>query len=158
MARGRDGKTGMVSVAAGRAGCPTSTAAIDDIRPVRCLFAIIKNVALGSPGPARRLAPCTERRSRHPQRLTGDTASQATNIRLSDDGRYVMNMQQIRYFLAVSENRNFRRAAQRCKVAQPSVTNAIKSLERELGGPLFWRKRPRIELSALGYALLPHFA
>jgi len=69
-----------------------------------------------------------------------------------------MNMQQIRYFLAVSENRNFRRAAQRCKVAQPSVTNAIKSLERELGGPLFWRKRPRIELSALGYALLPHFA
>jgi DNA-binding transcriptional LysR family regulator len=69
-----------------------------------------------------------------------------------------MNIKQIRYFLALSENRNFRRAAQRCKVAQPSVTNAIKALERELGGPLFWRKRPRIELSALGHALLPHFA
>jgi DNA-binding transcriptional LysR family regulator len=69
-----------------------------------------------------------------------------------------MNIQQIRYFLALSEKRNFRRAAQRCNVAQPSVTNAIKALERELGGQLFWRKRPRIELSALGRAVLPHFA
>jgi DNA-binding transcriptional LysR family regulator len=68
-----------------------------------------------------------------------------------------MKLQQIRYFLALSEKRNFCRAAQSCKVAQPSVTNAIKALERELGGPLFSRK-PHIELSALGEAVLPHFA
>jgi LysR family transcriptional regulator, hydrogen peroxide-inducible genes activator len=69
-----------------------------------------------------------------------------------------MNLQQIRYFLALSEQRNFRLAAERCKVAQPSVTNAIKALERELGGPLFWRTRPQIELSTLGHAVFPHFA
>jgi hypothetical protein len=68
-----------------------------------------------------------------------------------------MNMQQIRYFLALSEERNFRRAARKCNIAQPSLTNAIKALEQELGGPLFWRKRPRIEMSTLGHAVLPHF-
>ena len=48
-----------------------------------------------------------------------------------------MQMNQIRYFLALCEERNFTRAAKRCCVSQPSVTNAIKQLELELGGPLF---------------------
>jgi LysR family transcriptional regulator, hydrogen peroxide-inducible genes activator len=68
-----------------------------------------------------------------------------------------MELQQIRYFLAVAKELNFRRAARHCNVAQPSVTNAIKTLERELGGALFCRQRP-IRLSELGEAVLPHFA
>jgi DNA-binding transcriptional LysR family regulator len=63
-----------------------------------------------------------------------------------------MEMQQIRYFVALCDELNFTRAAQRCKVAQPSLTIAIKALEEELGGPLFHRK-PRVTVTHLGDAL-----
>ena len=66
-----------------------------------------------------------------------------------------MEMHQIRYFLALCEVRSFTGAARRCCVAQPSLTNAIKALERELGGALFQRK-PRVELTALGRAVRPY--
>ncbi|HEY3147782.1 MAG TPA: LysR family transcriptional regulator, partial [Dongiaceae bacterium] len=42
-------------------------------------------------------------------------------------------MHQIRYFVALSETLNFTKAAERCNVAQPSLTRAIRSLEVELG-------------------------
>jgi len=45
-----------------------------------------------------------------------------------------MQMHQIRYFLALCEERSFTRAARRCGVSQPSLTNAVIALERELGG------------------------
>jgi len=63
-----------------------------------------------------------------------------------------MEMQQIRYFVALCDELNFTRAAQRCKVAQPSLTIAIKALEEELGGQLFHRK-PRVALTHLGDAM-----
>ena len=63
-----------------------------------------------------------------------------------------MEMHQIRYFVALCDELNFTRAAQRCKVAQPSLTIAIKALEEELGGSLFQRK-PRVALTNLGDAL-----
>ncbi len=66
-----------------------------------------------------------------------------------------MEMHQIRYFLALSEELNFTRAARRCGVTQPSLTNAMRALERELGAPLFHR-RPRIELTELGGAIRPY--
>jgi len=66
-----------------------------------------------------------------------------------------MEMHQVRYFLALSEELNFTRAARRCGVTQPSLTNAIRALERELGGPVFHRK-PRIELTELGRAVWPY--
>jgi LysR family transcriptional regulator, hydrogen peroxide-inducible genes activator len=50
-----------------------------------------------------------------------------------------MNLQQIRYFLAIVEEQNFTRAAERCRVAQPSLTQAIHRLEHEMGGRLFAR-------------------
>jgi LysR family hydrogen peroxide-inducible transcriptional activator len=67
-----------------------------------------------------------------------------------------MEMHQIRYFLAVAKELNFTRAAERCNVAQPSLTRAIKLLEEELGGPLFHRERSNTHLSELGNMVLPY--
>jgi LysR family hydrogen peroxide-inducible transcriptional activator len=66
-----------------------------------------------------------------------------------------MQMHQIRYFLALCEQRSFTLAAKRSGVSQPSLTNAIGALERELGGMLFQR-RPAIALTALGRAIAPY--
>lgn len=65
-----------------------------------------------------------------------------------------MEIQQIRYFLAVAELRNFTRAAERCNVAQPSLSQQIKKLEQELGGPLFHRMGRRILLTEQGELLV----
>lgn len=65
-------------------------------------------------------------------------------------------MHQIRYFLALRDERNFTRAAKRCGVTQPSLTNAIKRLEDEFGGSLFRRGQGGAELSPLGKAVLPY--
>jgi hypothetical protein len=73
-----------------------------------------------------------------------------------DTARWNMQMQQIRYFLALCEERNFTRAAKRCGVSQPSLTNAIIALEQELGGTLFQRK-PLVSLTMLGHAVHPYF-
>jgi DNA-binding transcriptional LysR family regulator len=69
-----------------------------------------------------------------------------------------MEMHQIRYFLAVAEELNFTRAAEKCHVAQPSLTRAIKLLEEELGGVLFHRERANTHLSELGRMVMPHLA
>lgn len=65
---------------------------------------------------------------------------------------------EIRYFLAVCQEQNFTRAAQRCRVAQPSLTRAIKKLEEKYGGPLFDRTRGRIALTDLGRRVYSHLA
>jgi len=67
-----------------------------------------------------------------------------------------MQMQQIRYFLALCEERSFTRAAKRCGVSQPSLTNAIIRLEQKLGGALF-RRKPLVSLTVLGHAVHPYF-
>ena len=69
-----------------------------------------------------------------------------------------MEMHQVRYFLALCEELNFTRAAERCHVAQPSLTRAIKALEEELGGALFHRERANTHLSELGRTLKPYLA
>ena len=66
-----------------------------------------------------------------------------------------MELQQLRYVLAVAEERNFTRAAARCHVVQSALSHQIKSLERELGVQLFARTSRRVELSAAGTAFLP---
>jgi DNA-binding transcriptional LysR family regulator len=66
-----------------------------------------------------------------------------------------MEMHQIRYFLAVSETLNLTKAAERCNVAQPSLTRAIKTLEAELGGELIRRERNLSHLTELGHRVLP---
>lgn len=69
-----------------------------------------------------------------------------------------MEMQQIRYFLALSEDLNFTRAAERCGVSQPSLTRAIKRLEDDLGAPLVRRERNRTHLTELGMKIKPQLA
>ncbi len=68
-----------------------------------------------------------------------------------------MEMSHVRYFLALRDERNFTRAARRCGVAQPSLTQAIKVLENELGAPLFYRRPNGAELSELGAQIEPYF-
>ncbi len=67
-----------------------------------------------------------------------------------------MQMQQVRYFLALCQERNFTRAARRCAVTQPTLTIAIRRLEAELGGSLFIREGRISTLSALGVTVQPH--
>ncbi len=68
-----------------------------------------------------------------------------------------MEMQQVRYFLALSRTLNFTRAAEQSNVTQPALTRAIQQLEAELGGPLFHRERQKTHLSELGRTMLPYF-
>ena len=69
-----------------------------------------------------------------------------------------MEMHQIRYFLALCEELNFTRAAERCNVAQPSLTRAIRLLEEEFGGALVNRERANTHLTELGRMMRPHLA
>jgi DNA-binding transcriptional LysR family regulator len=66
-----------------------------------------------------------------------------------------MEMQQIRYFLALSRSLNFTRAAETCNVSQPALTRAIQALEAELGGDLIRRERGNSHLTPLGERMLP---
>lgn len=66
-----------------------------------------------------------------------------------------MQFHQLQYFVAVAETRHFTRAADLVHVAQPSLSQQIKALERELGADLFLRARGNITLTDAGEALLP---
>jgi DNA-binding transcriptional LysR family regulator len=66
-----------------------------------------------------------------------------------------MELRQVKYFLALSRELNFTRAAERSNVTQPTLTAAIKKLEEELGGPLVHRERNRTHLTQLGQMVLP---
>jgi DNA-binding transcriptional LysR family regulator len=67
-----------------------------------------------------------------------------------------MEMQQVRYFVALANTLNFTRAAEKCNVSQPALTRAIQQLEHEFGGPLFHRERGNTHLSELGRMMLPY--
>jgi DNA-binding transcriptional LysR family regulator len=66
-----------------------------------------------------------------------------------------MEMQQVRYFLAVAQTLNFTRAAEQCNVSQPALTRAIKLLEEELGGELIRREGRLSHLTDLGKHMSP---
>eukprot|EP01037_Dinobryon_pediforme_P016238 gene16238-16415_t len=66
-----------------------------------------------------------------------------------------MEMNQIRYFLALATHLHFTRAAAACNVSQPALTKAIQKLEEEMGGPLFFRERATTQLTELGRLTLP---
>jgi DNA-binding transcriptional LysR family regulator len=66
-----------------------------------------------------------------------------------------MNLRQLQYFVAVVEEGNFTRAAQRLFVAQPSLSKQLAALESELGGPLIERLPRAVRLTPSGRAFLP---
>ena len=64
-----------------------------------------------------------------------------------------MELHQLRYFVAVAQLENFTRAAEKCFVAQPSLSQQIIKLERELGGPVFDRTGRKARLTDRGRTL-----
>jgi len=65
-----------------------------------------------------------------------------------------MDLKDMRYFLALAEERNFGRAAERLHMAQPPLTRHIRALEDKLGAVLFLRTPKGVELTAAGQTLL----
>ena len=66
-----------------------------------------------------------------------------------------MELHQLYYFVAVAETGGFSRAAQRCNVTQPSLSQQIMKLEREIGEKLFDRLGRTVTLTEAGQVLLP---
>ena len=65
-----------------------------------------------------------------------------------------MELHQLRYFVAVAQTGNFSRAAERCFVSQPSLSQQIQKLERQLKQPLFHRLGRKAVLTDAGRMLL----
>lgn len=67
-----------------------------------------------------------------------------------------MEFHQLRYVCAIAETGSFSRAAERCHVAQPSLSQQVLKLEQDLGAKLFDRLGRSVRLTEAGRAFLPH--
>ncbi|MFK3679290.1 LysR family transcriptional regulator [Microbacterium sp. NPDC090218] len=67
-----------------------------------------------------------------------------------------MELQQLRYVVAVADTSSFTRAAERCFVTQSALSHQIAALERELGRRLFVRSSRSVRLSEAGEAFVEH--
>ena len=67
-----------------------------------------------------------------------------------------MELRHLRYFVAVAEQENVSRAAQRLHVSQPGLSRQMRDLEEEIGFKLFERRAKSLHLTEAGRAFLPH--
>src|SRR5689334_20906248 len=67
-----------------------------------------------------------------------------------------MELRQLRYFMAVAETNHFRRAAESLHVSQPTLSQQIHQLEKELGMTLFDRIKKRVRLTVAGETFRHH--
>ena len=61
-----------------------------------------------------------------------------------------MTFNELRYIVAVAQEKSFGRAAQRCFISQPALSVAIQKLEEELGAQLFERSKSEITITPVG--------
>ncbi|OAJ74639.1 LysR family transcriptional regulator [Brevibacillus sp. SKDU10] len=64
-----------------------------------------------------------------------------------------MDIKQLHYFVTVSNHLSYSKAAQKLHISQPSLSNAIKNLEQEIGSPLLERNTRKVELTDAGKIL-----
>ena len=67
-----------------------------------------------------------------------------------------MEIHQLRYVCAVADTGNFSRAAERCRIAQPSLSQQILKLEQDLGVRLFDRLGRSVRITEAGRAFIAH--
>lgn len=67
-----------------------------------------------------------------------------------------MELRQVKYFLKVAELKSFTKASEELHISQPALSNAVRSLEKEIGAKLFDRFGNRIELNANGIYFREH--
>jgi LysR family transcriptional regulator, nitrogen assimilation regulatory protein len=67
-----------------------------------------------------------------------------------------MDLRPLKYFVQIAETGNFSRAAEALRIAQPSLSQQIKSLEQELGVPLFVRHARGVTATEQGQQLYEH--
>jgi LysR family transcriptional regulator, hydrogen peroxide-inducible genes activator len=67
-----------------------------------------------------------------------------------------MEFHQLRYVCAVADTGSFSRAAERCQIAQPSLSQQVLKLEEDLGAKLFDRLGRSVRLTEVGRAFIPH--
>ena len=67
-----------------------------------------------------------------------------------------ITLRQLRYFLALSQQGHFTRAAEMMNVTQPALSMQIRALEEELGAPLVERTAAGVLLTPQGRALQDH--
>jgi LysR family hydrogen peroxide-inducible transcriptional activator len=61
-----------------------------------------------------------------------------------------MTLTELRYIVALARERHFGRAAEKCFVSQPTLSQAVKKLEEELGVALFERRATRVSVTEIG--------
>jgi LysR family hydrogen peroxide-inducible transcriptional activator len=67
-----------------------------------------------------------------------------------------MEVHQLRYVCAIADTGNFSRAAERCQIAQPSLSQQVQKLEEDLGAKLFDRMGRSVRLTEAGRVFIPH--
>ncbi|WP_036582431.1 LysR family transcriptional regulator, partial [Paenibacillus darwinianus] len=65
-----------------------------------------------------------------------------------------MELRQLQYVVQIAAEKNFSRAAEKLHIAQPSLSQQLSKLEKEIGVPLFRRTTNNVELTHAGVAFV----